>query len=324
MKLKLGFDNYALRSLGWKAGRVLEYAAGQKLDAVLFSDLDVYEDRSDAALRELKRRADDLGLALYAGTLSICPSSALFDAKRGTAAQQLSETIRVARALGSPVARCVLGNVEDRRGPGGIEARIEETVKVLKACRSQALDAGVNIAVENHAGDMQSWELLRLVEAAGPDFVGVTMDAGNATWALEDPRASLDLLGPRAICTGIRDSAVWETPDGAAFEWVAMGEGSVDWRRYFARYAGLCPHTPVILETISGRPFALPFLKDEFWEAYPRVRPREFARFLALARGGRPRPTPPSDLALRPEFQQAELDKSIRYCRETLGIGAKR
>jgi 3-oxoisoapionate decarboxylase len=44
---------------------------------------------------------------------------------------------------------------------------IDDTVAVLKGVRSRAVDAGVKIAVENHAGDMQSRELKRLVEAAG-------------------------------------------------------------------------------------------------------------------------------------------------------------
>ena len=47
----------------------------------------------------------------------------------------------------------------------------------------------VMLAVENHAGDMTARELLTLINAAGSDFVGATIDSGNATWALEDPMA---------------------------------------------------------------------------------------------------------------------------------------
>lgn len=319
--MKLGFDNYALRSLGWKAARLVDYAASQRLDALLFSDFEVYESLSEGHLRDLKRRADDAGIRLHAGMLSICPSSVIFDPRRGTAEEQLRLCLRVARALGSPVARCVLGKVDDRRNPGGIAARIADTVKVLQACRSEALDSGVKIAVENHAGDMQSRELLALIEAAGRDFVGATMDAGNATWTMEHPLHSLELLGPHALCTGLRDSAVWETPDGAAFEWTAPGDGGVDWKKYFARHAELCPGTPVILETISARQFQLPFRRDEFWAAYPQRSPEEFAGFMELARGGKPRPAPPEDRALDSEFQKAELEKGLRYCREALGLG---
>ena len=91
--------------------------------------------------------------------------------------------------------------------------------------RSKALDAGVKIAVENHAGDMQAWELLTLIHEAGTDYMAVTLDSGNACWTLEDPMASLELLAPYTVTTGLRDSMVWEYPDGAKVQWTATGEG---------------------------------------------------------------------------------------------------
>ena len=79
-------------------------------------------------------------------------------------------------------------------------------VRVCKACRNQAKDAAVMIAVENHAGDMQAWELVTLIEAAGKDYVGATLDSGNATWTLEDPREKPGDFGKYAVSTGLRDS----------------------------------------------------------------------------------------------------------------------
>src|SRR5436309_2927954 len=102
--------------------------------------------------------------------------------------------------------------------------------------RSLALDLGVKIAVENHAGDMQAWELVTLIEAAGKDYVGANLDSGNAAWTLEDPLESLEILGPFAATTSLRDSMIWETPDGAKVQWTAMGEGVVDWQAYFDRF----------------------------------------------------------------------------------------
>ena len=325
---KLGLDNYAIRALGWKAGRVLDYAATLRLDAVLFSDFDVYESLADDALRDLKRRADDLGITLYAGMLSICPTSVIFDPRRGTAEEQLRLCLRIARALGSPVARCVLGKVDDRRGPGGIAARIAETVAVLRRVRSEALDAGIKIAVENHAGDMNSTELLELIDAAGRDFVGATLDTGNALWALEEPQAALETLGPVTVCTGIRDSYLWETPEGMTLQWASVGAGLVDWPVFFRRFAELCPQAPVILETISGRPFFLPVLRDFFWDAYPRATPQTLAGMLRLARAGEPREpfSPPPGRERQPaeqDFQKAELERSVDFCRKLLRDGAK-
>jgi sugar phosphate isomerase/epimerase len=89
------------------------------------------------------------------------------------------------------VLRVVLGTWEDRITDGGISRHIEETVRVCRGGRALAQDLGVKIAVENHAGDMHSTELVGLIEAAGRDFVGANLDSGNALWTLEDPTSSL-------------------------------------------------------------------------------------------------------------------------------------
>ena len=192
--VKLGFDNFSIRAFGWKAPQLLDYAASVGVDTILFSDLDVYEDLSDAYLAGIKAQADRLGLEIHAGTGGICPTSAAFNDKWGTAEEHLALTIRVAQSLGSPVARCYLGTRNDRKSDGGIERHMASTAAVCRAVRSRALDAGVTIAIENHAGDMQAWELVTLIEAAGKEYVGATLDSGNATWTLEDPMQNLETL----------------------------------------------------------------------------------------------------------------------------------
>ncbi len=323
--IRLGFDNFSIRAMGWKAPQLLDYAARQKVGIVLFSDLDVYENHSDAYLREVRAKADDLGIAIEVGTGSICPSAKSFNAKWGTAEEHLALTIRIAKALGSRVARCYQGTADDRRSEGGLPARMKDTVKICRAVRSRAIDAGVKIAIENHAGDMQAWQLVELIEEAGRDYVGATLDSGNATWTLEDPMRNLEILGPYAATTGIRDSMVWENQDGALVAWTAMGEGLVDWQSYFDRFEQLCPGVPVQLEIISGfvRPYT--YKKPEFWGPYRDIRAREFFGFTEMAKRGRAVTpfAPPAGKDRKvadQEFQLAELEKSLRYCREVLGF----
>ena len=95
-----------------------------------------------------------------------------------------------------------------------IQARIADTVAVLKACRRDALEAGIKIAMENHGGDMHSWECRQLIESADTDFVGCNFDSGNAAWTLEDPMDAFETLGPVTICSSLRDQQIWDTPEG--------------------------------------------------------------------------------------------------------------
>ncbi len=321
-RLKLGFDNFSVRAMNWKAPALLDYAASLKLNSLLISDLDAYESLEDRSLQEVKAKAEHLGIQIHAGTWSICPTSKFFKNKWGSAEEHLALGIRVARSLGSPVLRCILGKGEDRETDGGIEARIADTVTVCQACRGRALDAGVKIAVENHAGDMQAWELVTLIEAAGKDYVGATLDCGNATWTMEEPFANLETLAPYVLTTGIRDSMVWECEEGAKVQWTAMGEGLVDWKKYFERFATLCPSVPVNLEIICGFARTIPYLQEGFWRAWPKARASDFAKFLALAKRGKPLPPHKSpDAKAEQEYQKQELERSIRYCREVLGMG---
>jgi sugar phosphate isomerase/epimerase len=326
--IKLGFDNFAVRAFGWKAPRLVDYAAELKTDSLFITDLDAFESLETPYLRDVRKRAADAGLQIHLGTWSVCPTSGTFKATWGTAEQHLALAIRVAHDLGSPVARVVLGNMDDRKSPGGIDARVADTVKVLKANRSRAKDAGVKIAVENHAGDLQSHELAALVEAAGKDYVGVNIDTGNALWAMEDPLAHLERLAPYVVTTSLRDGTVWESDGGATVQWAAMGDGMIDFRSYVDRFEKLCPGVPVHIETISGLNRELPYLRDEFWAAYPKTRAADFARFVALARRGKPRapwqPPAGKDRKLaEQEYQKREIERSLRHCKDALGLGLR-
>ena len=203
---------------------------------------------------------------------------------------------------------------------------MESLLGVCRRARDAALDAGVKIAIENHAGDMHSTELAGLVATAGTDYVGVNLDSGNALWTLEDPLDNLKNLGRYVVTTSLRDSAVWETPDGAAVAWTAMGEGQIDLKQYFETFDALCPGVPVHIETISGFNREIPYLKPEFWKAWPHMPAEAFAHFLALAKHGTPRapfqtPAGADKAAAEQAYQRGEIERSLRYCKDVLRLG---
>ncbi|MEM9481522.1 MAG: sugar phosphate isomerase/epimerase, partial [Verrucomicrobiota bacterium] len=244
-KLALGYDNFAVRAMGWKAPQLIDYTVELKVDTLFITDLDAFESLEENALTEIGKLAEEKGIQLYLGTWSICPTSVTFKDKWGTADEHLQIGIRAAEALKSPSLRVVLGNGKDRLSEGGIDARIDDTVAVLQRNKSIAVDAGIKIGMENHAGDMHSLELVRLIEDAGTDFVGANVDSGNAVWTLEDPVENLRNLAPYALTTSLRDTAIWESENGFTAQWTAMGEGTTDLKTYFELFASECPDVPV-------------------------------------------------------------------------------
>lgn len=318
----LGIDNFAVRASAWKAPRLVEYAASLQVDSLFVTDLESFETADDASLAALREQAAAAGVGLHVGMWSVCPTSKAFRKENGTADVQLASGLRIARAVGSPVLRVVLGTWEDRLTDGGIYRHIDSLVSVLKSARSRALDAGLKIAVENHAGDMRSEELAALVEMAGRDFVGVNFDAGNALWTLEDPVDALDRLAPYVLTSSVRDGVVSEIPTGARVRWTAMGDGQVDLSLLTQRFASACPGVPMHVETISGVGRDLPFLDADFWEAWPRVDGSGLARFIRLMRRKAPN-VPPTQKPNDAADQRRELEKSLTYCRSALGLGIR-
>jgi hypothetical protein len=228
-----------------------------------------------------------------------------------------------------------MGSMDDRRGDKPIEYFMEATIKVLKAVKSQALDLGVKIALENHAGDMQARETRTVIEEAGKDFVASCLDTGNPMWVMEDPQVTLEILGPYAVTTHVRDSVVFEHPRGAAAQWVALGDGIIDWAAFFSLYQKVCPKSLLQLEIITGRPpQILPYYEKDWWKWFPNMPASEFARFAALAKRGHPfmgsmvvedspgrKPSEFTD-ALK-EQQRVDLERSILFARKELGFGLR-
>lgn len=332
--IKLGFDTYSLRAFKWKAEQLVEYAAGLKLDTIQLSSLDDFESREPAYLQKVKDLAARHKMTLDGGTGCICPSSKSFSKDGPEARERVLEGLRVAKAIGAKAMRCYMGSSADRLGPLPIEAHIENTVKVLKSVRQEALDMGVKIAVENHDGDMQARETRMLIEAAGRDFVGSNLDTGNPIWVVEDPLLTLETLAPYVVTSHIRDSVVFAQERGAAGQWVALGQGSIDFKQFTARFREMCPKASMQLEVITGRPpRVLPYFEGDFWKPLPKALAWEFARFTALVRHGHTymgpmvieditgeKPLPVMAEALK-EQQRVDLERSLEFAKKGLNVG---
>src|SRR5947209_4046526 len=151
--VKLGFDTYSVRAFKWKGVELLDYAASQKLDTIQFSALGDYGTLDAQNLQNVKDRAAELHISIDSGMGCICESSKSFNKNGPPARDQIVAGMKVAKAVGSKSMRCYMGSSDDRLGPVPIEAHMENTIKVFRSVRNEAMDLGVKIAIENHSGD---------------------------------------------------------------------------------------------------------------------------------------------------------------------------
>lgn len=330
--MPLGINTYCLRALRWHDRQLLEYTAGLKMDAIFLQDSLDPKAQDPAHWAEVRRIAADLKLHLETGGGGVFPKAP--DAFNASV-ENIRKNIVRAKAMGSPLMRAVIASERAALPPGPVEQHIETMIRLLKAVRTQAVDAGVKIAIEVHK-DLQAWELKGLIEQAGPDYVGVYMDTGNPVFVLEHPLTTLETLAPHILTLHLRDSVVYEHKRGVAVQWVPLGEGTVDFKQIMARARELCPNVYVYVKPITGRPpQVLPYLEPSYWQSYPQARAADLARFLALAKSGTPydghvviedlqgRPIPEHFLAAIQYQQREHMERSVAYAKKALDLGIR-
>ena len=327
----LGYNTYSVRAMRWNDVQLLEYAASLKLDAVYLQD-SVDPARDDPAhWKLLKETAARLGLELHGGDAGALPRTA--DGMDATL-KRLREGIRHAEGMGSKLVRFRVAGDRASLPPGPVNKTIETMIRTLRRVRTEALDAGVKFAIENHK-DLYCWQTRQVVDGAGTDFVGSYLDTGNPVFVMEDPLSTVETLGPVAVMLHLRDSVVYETPDGVAVQWVPLGEGVVDFAKFIATARAICPPIAVYNKPITGRPPEhLAIYDSAFMKKWEDMRGVDLARFLVLARRGHPYEgtmviedvagKKPEAIAAALQYQQLDhMRRGIEYARKTLDLGIK-
>ena len=330
--IPMGLNTYCLRSLRWNDAQLLDYCASQRLDAIFLQDSQDPKRDDPAHWKWVRGRAKELGLHLETGGSSLLPRNAgEMDAKIAL----LRRNIERAAGMGSPLVRSLLASDRASLPPGTIAQHVETAVKMLRMVRTQAMDSGVKVAIEVHK-DLQAREHAQVVEGAGREFVGTYLDTGNPVFVMEDPMQTLEVLGKYALTVHLRDSVVYEHPKGIAVQWVPLGEGTIDFPAIVRKAREVCSNVHIFIKPITGRPpYVHPIFDAAYWAEYAEVRAADFARFLALAKKGRPYeghvviedlqnvPTPAHFLPAIQFQQRDHMERSIGYARKTLGLGVR-
>jgi sugar phosphate isomerase/epimerase len=312
----LGAISGSVSQMKWTPIEFLDYLSKLQLRYAMIS-LPREALLDESALKRIRAHADELRISIVLAHGSVCPSSKSFNAALGTVEEQVAPALRASQIFGARSMRCVLGSATERPD---IERHIDNMLRAVRGMRTRILDSGVKLAVENHGGDLQARELKSLVEAAGRDILGVCLDSANPVWMLEDPHMTLEMLGPYAETSHLRDSAVWRVPEGIAVRWVNIGDGNVDIDGWIRKFIAMRPGVPLIFENlVSRQPRVFNVFDPKFWDNYRKMPAWEFSRFLTLAERGQPTPAAPIPPGKDPGRQQCDdLEVCVRHTRELL------
>lgn len=158
--------------------------------------------------------------------------------------------------------------------PGYYRYRFDDVRKELDAAGVElrglaALGAkcGVQLGYHNHAGYVGGpvWDMARVMDGLDPRWAGYYFDVRHAVVEGGDGgwRAALNLAAPRLKMVAIKDF-FWEK---AASGWrqrnCPLGEGMVDWKRFFAALARAAFAGPVSLHLEYDIPGATPSAQQD-------------------------------------------------------------
>ena len=149
----------------------------------------------------------------------------------------LNEALATATALGADIVKVSM----DLKRPRPVSASrfhtdVMEQMKSfatrLKATAPAAEAAGIKIAVENHC-DSFSEEILWLLDRVNHPAVGACIDTVNALMVMEDPMQAIENLAPRAFTNHFRDDRIEFQRYGFKLTGAAVGEGDIDMKRAY-------------------------------------------------------------------------------------------
>lgn len=283
------------------AVETLQRVASLGLDGAFFRSAFELSPTLDAGeLRDAAQTASDLGLYLEVGAAKVNPFAtpefpeirALGD---GDYLLGLERIIRATTAVGITELWTATANYQFRikglyacdrfRTDVDWSEQLAATAKVLQRLAPVLRDTGAHLNLETHE-EITSFEVVRLVEEAGPDAFGITFDTANVLVRAEDPVGAARRVAPYVRMSHIRDVDLRFTAEGITRYLAPVGAGAIDWSGVLGALLAEAPDLHFSIEGIMGGFAGMPlFIDDPVWQAgHPDLTVAEFAEIVRLTR----------------------------------------
>ena len=329
--MKLGLDSYSTRNSGLDPLGVLGLTEELGLGGVLF-ELSPFTSFKHADLDAIRASADDKRLYVELGMGSVFRWHPMAEKGRELLAEAGYDTsvpdaeivihhLKVAKRLGSPVLRCVAGNLFTRDEGHDMSALADQAVEILKeACRA-AEQIGMKIAMENHA-DFTVRELASIHSRVASPAFGFTLDSANLAFDLDHPLRLARIMAPHTLTTHYKNYRIVRTRNGLALENCPLGEGEIDVVAIAEILAEHHPQVNINIEIHSQfAPFKLDILDDTFFQRHPPPPGDGLAWYLGKSWAKEIPETEPDNLPDGEkswELEYEHLKSSVRWAKEKL------
>lgn len=132
-----------------------------------------------------------------------------------------------------------------------VKREVADAAKQLRSLAALGAASGVKLGFHNHSGYIGGsiWDIAPTMDSLDPKWAGYYFDVrhavvegGDAGW-----RSAFGVVAPRLFMIALKDFYWDKTPKGWRQQNCPLGEGMVDWKRYFRMLADAKFHGPLSL-----------------------------------------------------------------------------
>ncbi len=143
-----------------------------------------------------------------------------------------------------------------------VRQELDSAAKQLRSLADLAARTGVKLGFHNHTGYVGGlvWDIAPVIDTLDPKWAGYYFDVrhavaegGDAGW-----RSAFGIAAPRLFMIALKDFFWDKTPKGWRQINCPLGEGMVDWPRYFRMLAAATFHGPLSLHLEYDLPGGTP------------------------------------------------------------------
>jgi len=340
--MRVGVDSRKLPRANDENGlQSLDVCRGLGLEGVFFRTvLDMSRTLDLVELREIRAHADELGLYLEAGLGKVNPY-ALAEAPEIRAAGDgdtrlgFERMMRACAEIGCLELWIATANSKAQYSGNLAYDRFRTDVtwteqlraseSFLKLLAPLARELGIHMNLETHE-EITTFEVVRLVEAVGPDVMGITFDVGNVVQRGESPLRAAERVALYVRQTHLKDVALAFSAEGVQRQPRPCGEGVVDFDAVLPVLVSSRPSLNLSIENqTDARVNTFEFFNPAWHASHVDLSTAELAELVGLIR--RESAGSLAEYAARP-FGHAEavasLQTSARHLRSVLarhGLG---
>ena len=278
--------------------RSLDHARELGLEGVFFRTiLDMSPTLDSGELRELRGHADELGLYVEAGLGNVNPyalaeSPEIRAAGDGDTRLGFERMLRACASIGCTEAWVATASYKSRyrgnlaydrfRTDVSWSEQLRATESFLSVLAPLARDFDIHLNLETHE-EITTFEAVRLVEAVGPDVMGITFDVGNVVQRGESPVRAAERVAPYVRQTHMKDVALAFVADGVQRQQRPCGQGLVDFNTIVPLLARYRPNLHLSIEGPTSRGVeTFEFFNPAWHASHADLTTAELAEFVGL------------------------------------------